>query len=239
MFSENPLNIPPDPATYDAWFDSPLGSACLASEIQLLEAAAGEVAGKAIVELGCGTGRVLLGLVRPGDIAVGIDRDRGMLQIARQKATLRAKPCVWVQANATSIPFASNCFDMALENTLLCSCSDPAPIIREMIRICKPGGVILLGELNPFAPWQLWRRLKAWFGYGSFRDAIWHSPSHLQLLLAKAQCSTSLGGRAIFFPPINARDVFKWRTVADSAGRRAWPWAGAYYVLAGVKRSPD
>ena len=76
---------------YDAWFDSPVGAACLTSEIHLLGGAVGEVAGKAVIEIGCGTGRFLLGLARAADIAVGIDRDRGMLRIAWHKATLHAR----------------------------------------------------------------------------------------------------------------------------------------------------
>ena len=148
------------------------------------------------------------------------------------------KPCVWVQADASSIPFAANSFDLVFENTLLCSCYDPVAIILEMVRVCKPGGRVLLGELNPLAPWQLWRRLKAWLGLGPFQRATWHSPSHLQLLLAETHCSTRFVGRAIFIPPFNVRNVLGWRTLAESVGRRFWPWAGAYYILAGVKDNP-
>jgi predicted RNA methylase len=89
---------------YHAWYDSPLGAACLGSEIHLLGGAAGEIAGKTVIEIGCGTGRLRLGLARAAHIAVGIDRDRSMLQIARQKGTLHAlERCVWVETDP--IPF--------------------------------------------------------------------------------------------------------------------------------------
>lgn len=43
-----------NPAQYDAWYDSPLGAACLESEIALPRRGAGELAAKDILEVGCG-----------------------------------------------------------------------------------------------------------------------------------------------------------------------------------------
>jgi SAM-dependent methyltransferase len=221
---------------YDAWFDSPLGVACLASETRLLATAGGELAGKCIVEIGCGTGRFLFGMAADTRMAVGIDRDSAMLRVARQKAPLYATArCTWLQGDGSAIPFANDSFDLVFENTVLCSCPDPVPLLQEMVRVCKPGGTVLLGELNPSAPWQLWRRLKAHAGLGSFRSATWHSTSYVEIVLKELNCEVRWVGRAIFFPPFNVYDVFGWRGLFESLGQRLWPWAGAYYVLAALK----
>ena len=221
---------------YDAWFDSPLGVACLTSETRLLASAGGELASKSVVEIGCGTGRFLFALTGAAGLAVGIDRDSAMLRVARQKAPLYATArSFWLQGDGSAIPFANDSFDLVFENTVLCSCLDPAPVLQEMVRVCKPGGTVLLGELNASAPWQLWRRLKARVGLGSFRSATWHSASHLELLLREFNCEVRSVGRAIFFPPFSVRDVFGWRGLFESLGQRLWPWAGAYYVLAALK----
>jgi SAM-dependent methyltransferase len=143
-------------AAYDGWFDTPLGVACLTSEIRLLASAGGELAGKSILEIGCGTGRFLFGMAAETRMAVGIDRDSAMLRVARQKASLHATARgIWLQGDGSAIPFANDSFDLVFENTVLCSCLDPVPVLQEMIRVCKPGGRVLLGELNASAPWQV------------------------------------------------------------------------------------
>jgi ubiquinone/menaquinone biosynthesis C-methylase UbiE len=81
-----------------------------------------------------------------------------MLDIARRHTPPTATSFRWIQADAVSLPFPDGTFDVVFESTLLCFQSDPARVIREMVRVCLSGGTIVLGELNPFSPWQLWRR---------------------------------------------------------------------------------
>jgi len=224
-------------AEYDAWYDLRLGAACLESEIALLRRGAGDLKGKAVLEVGCGTGRFLLALGQEAVQAVGVDRDFAMLDFARRQAPPgTGRHFDWIEGEALAIPFRDGAFDLVFENTLLCLCKDPALVIREMVRVCRPGGKVLLGELNPFSPWQWWRRLKAAFGSGSFVGASWHQPRDLLTALAASGLQKQWVGRAIFWPPLNVLDALRWRSLTEWWGARLWSWAGAYYVAGGTKR---
>ncbi|HEX8999905.1 MAG TPA: class I SAM-dependent methyltransferase, partial [Blastocatellia bacterium] len=116
----------------------------------LLRWGAGDLKGKTLLDVGCGTGRFLLALGQEASRAVGIDRDAAMLDFARSHTPAdMAQRVEWIKSDAAALPFLDGTFDLVIENTLLCFCHDPMSVIREMVRVCRPGGRILLGELNP------------------------------------------------------------------------------------------
>ena len=51
-----------------------------------------------------------------------------------------------VRADASKLPFASDSYDTVVDTFGLCSFEDPEKVIKEMQRVCKPGGKILLLE---------------------------------------------------------------------------------------------
>jgi ubiquinone/menaquinone biosynthesis C-methylase UbiE len=223
-------------AQYDPWYDTQLGAACLEAEIALLRRGTVDLKGKSILEVGCGTGRFLSAFASETIRAVGLDRNPEMLDFARRRTTSeRANRFEWIEGDAVSLPFPDSSFDLVFESTLLCFCRDPAAVINEMVRVCRVGGVVLLGELNPRSPWQLWRRLKAAFGAGSFVGASWHKPVDLFALVTESGCQAQWLGHAIFWPPLNFRSALRWRSLTERVGARFWPWAGAYYAIGGVK----
>jgi ubiquinone/menaquinone biosynthesis C-methylase UbiE len=127
-----------------------------------------------------------------------------MLDFAcRRTASERANRFKWTVGDAATLPFPDGSFDLVFKSTLLCFCHNLAAVINEMARICRPGGVVLLGELNPRSPWQLWRRLKAAFGAGSFVGASWRKPDDLFALLTESGCQAQWLDRAIFWSPLN------------------------------------
>lgn len=133
---------------YDSWYDMPLGAACLPAEAAILRRGAGDLKRKSLLDVGCGSGRFLLALGQQTIRAVGIDRDAAMLNFARSHTPAEmALRVEWVEGDAAVLPFPDETFDLVIENTLLCFCNDPASVISEMVRVCRPGGKILLGEL--------------------------------------------------------------------------------------------
>jgi SAM-dependent methyltransferase len=169
-------------------------------------------------------------------IAVGIDHDPAMLALAgRRLGGPASRKVALVRGDARQLPLATAAADVVLASTLLCFLRDPAEAIHEMARVCRRGGRVVVGELNPVAPWQLWRRLEGLLGAGSFREAHWHAPPALAAALDAAGCRPRWVGRGIFSPPLDVGDVLGWRTATEWVGRRLWPWAGAYYVIAGER----
>jgi SAM-dependent methyltransferase len=99
----------------------------------------GEVAGRDVLEVGCGGAQCSRWLAARGARVVGLDLSGGMLREAGGRRT-PAGPAL-VQADARALPFADDAFDLA------CSVygavpfvGDPERIMREVARVLRPGG---------------------------------------------------------------------------------------------------
>ena len=94
------------------------------------------------VEIGVGTGRFSI----PFGIKVGIEPARAMAEIARKRG-------IHVyEAKAETLPFQDNSFDFALMVTTLCFLEDPFQALKEIKRILKPTGKIIIGMLDENLP---------------------------------------------------------------------------------------
>jgi len=108
-------------------------------EVELVERYA---AGKAILEIGCGTGLILHRTARIARRAVGIDLSGGMLARAQQRG-LHV-----VQASATELPIATASVDVAYSFKVLAHIPDIRGALREMARVVRPGGWVLAEFYN-------------------------------------------------------------------------------------------
>lgn len=72
--------------------------------------------------------------------------DRAMLAHARTRISLARVPLTLTQAPVETLPFADETFDCAVSTLVFCSVGDPARGLREIRRVLKPGGVLLLLE---------------------------------------------------------------------------------------------
>ena len=75
-----------DAERYDHWFESPWGRYAFATERQAILAAAGNLAGKTVADIGCGTGRFTTDLEHHAGRVVGLDPDPSMLAVAARRA---------------------------------------------------------------------------------------------------------------------------------------------------------
>jgi len=224
-------------AQYDAWYDSPLGRACLVSEGRLLMESMVFEGSERTLEVGCGTGRFLIDIVmKKQPRIVGVDRDISFLIFAKRKGERLGLHPNLIQADGAVLPFRDGQFDIAYEITTLCFVQDEKKVLDEMIRVSSDNGRILLGELNPVSPWQWWRRLKGWFGYGSFKRAKWHFPSDLKRILNEKGYKKVSIQRAIFFAPLNIRNYLHWRNLFEWVGSVLFPRIGAFYLISATKK---
>jgi len=102
----------------------------------------GEARGR-VLEVALGTGRNLAHYP-PECRVVGIDLSTGMLQRARSRGGGRLAALARMDAEA--LGFRDRSFDTVVDSMALCTFSDPVRALREMARVCRPGGRILLVE---------------------------------------------------------------------------------------------
>ena len=101
--------------------------------------------GARVLDVGCGTGRWVRRYQQLGFSPVGVDATLGMLRIARAHRT--TSPLV--AGLASNLPFASDAFDCVSDITVVQHIPyqlQPAAL-REMLRVLKPGGRMILFEL--------------------------------------------------------------------------------------------
>ena len=107
--------------------------------------------GQRVLEVGCGSGvvvRDVAALVGPRGVVVGIDPSRGMVEAARALARAHAlrRRMRWRLAYGAALPFADGRFDAALAVTVLLHVADPAGVVREMVRVTRPGGRVAVQD---------------------------------------------------------------------------------------------
>lgn len=78
--------------------------------------------------------------------ATGVDLSENMLEVAQVRAAALGIPIALQQADAASLPFPERSFDTVAISLALCTIPDPARAFRELARVCRPDGQIVLLE---------------------------------------------------------------------------------------------
>lgn len=104
------------------------------------------------LDVGCGTGTLAGRLARPDRPVVGCDPSAGMLEVLRRDVPGVAA----VHADGTALPFADDRFALVLCVAVLHHVAAPDAVRRtlaEMVRVCRPGGRVLVWDHNPRNPY--------------------------------------------------------------------------------------
>jgi ubiquinone/menaquinone biosynthesis C-methylase UbiE len=109
-----------------------------------------EIVGKAgglVLEVGAGTG-LNFSFYQPGQVerVEAIEPDAAMLRYARERLNTARVPITLTQVAVEALPFANETFDSAVTTLVFCSVTDPVRGFREIMRVLKPGGTLLLVE---------------------------------------------------------------------------------------------
>lgn len=147
-----------DPARYEALagFESGFRDLWWNSDFLALNAGRfGTQRAREVLDVGCGTGewgrRVIRDLASEARLT-GVDRVPEFLETARTRAqTLGRDGDSFVRGTAQSLPFEDASFDLVTCQTVLIHVADAGQVVREMRRVTKPGGVVLLAEPDNLA----------------------------------------------------------------------------------------
>ncbi|MBO6782334.1 MAG: ArsR family transcriptional regulator [Alphaproteobacteria bacterium] len=119
-----------------------------------VEAAVRDLVGTASVEalldVGTGTGRMLHVLADSAQVAIGVDRSRDMLAVARANLSdARFGNCSVRQGDMYDLPFDAPAFDLVVLHMVLHFADRPRDAIGEAARVTRPGGHVLVVDFAP------------------------------------------------------------------------------------------
>jgi ubiquinone/menaquinone biosynthesis C-methylase UbiE len=142
--------IIPTKAGYDRWsdvYDDDRNPLVLLEE-PYVESLLGTVAGRAVLDVGCGTGRHALRLARVGATVTAIDFSAGML--ARARAKPGAERVNFLEHDLREpLPLPSASFDVVLSALVLDHIADLPAFFTELRRLCRGDGSVVVSVMHP------------------------------------------------------------------------------------------
>lgn len=151
-----------------------------------------------VLDIGCGEGRFCRLLREEGIATLGIDPTEKLIEVARQ----RDPEGDYRRGSAERLDLPDASFDLALSYLTLIDIDDLDRAIAEAARVLRPGGHLLIANLNPFNTAGSWRpdggggisfRLDnyleeraEWVAWRGIRIRNWHRPMerYMRALLA-------------------------------------------------------
>jgi SAM-dependent methyltransferase len=227
--------FPVAPDDYDAWYRTPLGAAAHRIELAAIEQLAEPRAGERALDAGCGSGIYSAWLTELGLLVTGVDRDPRMLGAARRQAPSAS----FREGELTALPFAAGEFDLALAVTVFSFLDERQRVraARELVRVIRPGGRVVIADLAPLSLWAAQRRVKAWLGSATWRAARFTSARVLHRLLLAAGADRVRTRYALYVPPIGWPPLLARAELLERLRRPLGP-VGAAFVVAGAERPP-
>jgi SAM-dependent methyltransferase len=121
-------------------------------ELQLI----GDVAGRDVLEFGCGGAQWSIALARRGARCTGLDNSARQLAHAREAVATSGVDVTLVHGNGERTPFADASFDVVFCDHGAMSFADPHVTIPEVARVLRPGGVLAFSVAHPLhaATWD-------------------------------------------------------------------------------------
>jgi ubiquinone/menaquinone biosynthesis C-methylase UbiE len=107
--------------------------------------------GLAVLDVGSGAGTDTCEVARsvtPSGSVVGLDRSARMVEEARRRASELGVAAEFIEGDAAELPFPDATFDRCRAERVLAFLEDPAPAVRELARVTRPDGLVVVSEID-------------------------------------------------------------------------------------------
>ena len=112
-------------------------------------AAAGIRSGMRVLDVGAGTGNAALPAAAAGAEVVATDVTPELLAVGERHAQERGLALRWQVADAQQLPFADGEFDAVLSCIGAMFAPDHVATASELLRVCRPGGTVVMANWTP------------------------------------------------------------------------------------------
>jgi ubiquinone biosynthesis O-methyltransferase len=235
MSSPEPAGTLPDlgPDAYTRWRASEIGATTERLERELILELVGDVSGCKVLDVGCGDGELALELTRRGAIVTGIDASAAMIEAAKDRAKRHNADIAFKVAMAERLPFPDEQFDVVTAITILCFVDDAVPVFREIARVLRPKGRLVIGELGKWSAWAAGRRIRAWLGSQLWRHGRFRTANELRAIAEQASLDVKDVRGAIYYP--RSRLAARLLSPCDSALGMLTTIGAGFVALSAVK----
>lgn len=192
-------------AQYDDWYSQKKGAFVDRVETDLAFGMLKLEPGMKVLDVGCGTGNFSMKLAGMGCVVTGIDVSEEMLKVARGKAAELDLSISYFQMDATELAFEDSAFDVVLAMAAVEFIEDTAQAVKEMFRVTKVGGQILIGTINADSDWGDYYQAKKLQGNSIYRYADFKTIEDLKAWNTEKLVQT---GTCLFIPPFAAEEEF-------------------------------
>ena len=195
--------------------------------------------GRRVLEVGCGTGLILARLAKRAADAWGVDLSPGMLRAARERG-LQV-----VLGSATKLPFGDAQFDLVCSFKVLAHVPDIEQAVREIVRVTRPGGTMVLEFYNPWSLRYLAKRIAGPQPISDGRTEAdvftrWDSPTRIRALFPSDATIEGFRGVRVLTPAAFAHKIPLLRDALRVAERSALDsplrYFGGFLVVIARKR---
>jgi 2-polyprenyl-3-methyl-5-hydroxy-6-metoxy-1,4-benzoquinol methylase len=172
--------------------------------------------GKHVLDAGCGTGRGTERLNHRGAQVTAVDIGPKLVTLTHARY-----PCQALVASVSQLPFADDTFDVVFSTEVIEHMPDPNMGVREMVRVLKPNGHLVLSTPNWLWQWPVRIAsslgLRAFDGFENFLR-----PSSLRHTL-QAEGAVVLEHRGIHLLPFQIKPIHAFLRYMDRYGKPLLP----------------
>lgn len=105
--------------------------------------------GTRVLDVACGSGNLSLPAARAGAAVTGVDIVPNLVEQARTRAAIEGVRAQFDEGDAETLPYADANFDLVLSMFGAMFAPRPERVAAELIRVCRPGGRIVLANWEP------------------------------------------------------------------------------------------
>lgn len=137
---------------FDQWREKRLHSELYQAELLAqTTAVVGALAGKQLLDLGCGMGGFAVAAAQHGAAVTALDYNAAYCVITAVRAAQFALPLPVARAAGEALPLPPATFDVMCAWDVVEHVQEPAAVLAEAARVLRPGGVLLMTAINRFA----------------------------------------------------------------------------------------